>query len=418
MAEPLSSSAAAGPSASPPPNGGPPVQEDFVYSASQARATVAFGAIVTIITTVSVIARLYTHKFVTRRVRVDDAWALLALLCVIAVNTMQSVFTMRYLPEMTSMISNNAGSRIPYATAITYNLAMASLKMTFLFQFYQIFRNVRVMRIVYMVAIFVVGAWSITQILLAVLVCVPIQANWSLDVKGVVCLPTFVSTYINATGTMVTDVIVLFLPFPTLWSLKLRGRQIWAVFGVFGIGAIVPIISAGRIWSLGHAPPKGYMSTSCWTIAEIGIGVTTASLATIRHLRDRRVNSLLSRSLPTNRRDSFTEGVMSQDPAQQFSHQRSGSEVDLIGVNRTGTSGSLDSNFKLFGKKKGLPPSALGAQDDQTDLTLNNKGSTKVNITSFRRKKEMPMSEGAANFLGEFGIVVERTWEVQEIRME
>lgn len=115
---------------------------------------------------------------------------------------------------------------------------MASLKMTFLFQFYQIFRNVRVMRIVYMVAIFVVGAWSITQILLAVLVCVPIQANWSLDVDGVVCLPTFVSTYINATGTMVTDVIVLFLPFPTLWSLKLRGRQIWAVFGVFGIGAM------------------------------------------------------------------------------------------------------------------------------------------------------------------------------------
>ncbi|KAF9881761.1 hypothetical protein CkaCkLH20_00907 [Colletotrichum karsti] len=413
MAEPMSTAAAAGPTA--PAGMAPPSQEDFVYSASMARATVAFGAIVTVITTASVVARLYTHNFVIKKVRIDDAWALCAVLSVIAVNIMQSVFAMRYLPEMTSMISNSEGSRIPYATAITYNVAMASLKITFLFQFYQIFRHVRVMRIVYLVAIFIVGAWSITQILLAVLVCVPIEANWNPSVPGVVtCLPTFVATYINATGTMVTDVIVLFLPLPTLWSLRLRGRQIWAVFGVFGIGAIVPVISAGRIWSLSHPPPKGYMSTACWTIAEIGVGVITASLATIRHLRDRRVNTLLSRS-QTGRRDSLSEGVSTQDPTQAFSHQRSGSEVDLIGVDRTGTSGSLDSSFKLFGKKKALQASEISVPNHATDLTPN-KGSTKTNITS-SRNKEIPMSEGAANFLGEFGIRVERTWEVQEIRM-
>lgn len=51
---------------------------------------------------------------------------------------------------------------------IIYNVAMASWKMTFLFQFDQIFRYVYVMRIVYTVAIFIVAAWSIAQIFLAV----------------------------------------------------------------------------------------------------------------------------------------------------------------------------------------------------------------------------------------------------------
>lgn len=121
---------------------------------------------------------------------------------------------------------------------ITYNVAMASLKMTFLFQFYYIFQNVYVMRIVYTVAIFIVGAWSIAQIMLAVFVCVPIEANWNHGIDHVRCLPSFVSTYINSSGTILTDVIVLFLPFPTVLSLKLRGRQLWAVFGILGIGAM------------------------------------------------------------------------------------------------------------------------------------------------------------------------------------
>ncbi|KAL0931394.1 uncharacterized protein CTRU02_214129 [Colletotrichum truncatum] len=386
----------------------PPVQLDFVYNMSQAQATVAFGAIVTIITTVSVVVRLYTRYFITKQVRIDDAFAIIALLCTFSVNVMQSVFAIRYLPIIKAMIiEGHDGSKLPYAVAITYNVAMACLKLTFLFQFYHIFRHVRVMKTVYLVAILTVGAWSLAQIILAILVCVPIQANWDLTVSGAVCLPTYVSTYINATGTMVTDIIVLFLPLPTLWGLKLRGRQRWAVFGVFGIGAIVPIISAGRIWSLTRPPPKGYLSTACWTIAELGVGVTTASLATIRHLLDRKVNGLF-------RAEPSSEGAVSQDATQQYSHQRSGSEVDLIHGGLTGRQSAL--SFKLFSKKRVYTDSTLGAQDQQSALTPN-KGSTKTNITS-TRSQEMSMSEGAATFLGEFGIRVEKTWVVEEIRLE
>lgn len=57
----------------------PPTQEDFDYSPTQAKATIAFGAIVTTLTVVSVFARLYTHKFIIRKVRIDDVWAVIAM---------------------------------------------------------------------------------------------------------------------------------------------------------------------------------------------------------------------------------------------------------------------------------------------------------------------------------------------------
>lgn len=99
-------------------------------------------------------------------------------------------------------------------------------------------------------------------------------------------------------------------------------------------------------------------------------------------------------------------------------HQRLGSEVDLVGQSQSAVSGSGDSIFKLFSKKQGARVSDAGLPSPRADLTAN-EGVTKTTIMSFRRgKKEMPVAAGAADFLGEFGIMVERTWEVQEIRME
>lgn len=156
------------------------------------------------------------------------------------------------------------------------------------------------------------------------------------------------------------------------------------------------------------------MSTACWTIAEIGVGVITASLATIRHLRDRKMRSLLSTSLSGTHRDTVSQGIL-QGPTQQLPQHMSGSQVDLIGENQSAVNGSL---VKIFTKKSKSRASTVGIGDPLADLT-GNEGATKTIITSSRRRrKEKPMAAGAADFLGEFGVMVERTWEVQEIRME
>lgn len=129
-------------------------------------------------------------------------------------------------------------AQLYFANEIFYNFAMAFIKMTFLFQFFHIFQYVYRMRIAYIVAMVVVGAWSVSQMLLPLFVCRPIQANWDASVPGTVCIDSIVPTYGNAAGTIMSDIIVLFLPLPTLWSLRLSTSQKWAVLGVFGIGAM------------------------------------------------------------------------------------------------------------------------------------------------------------------------------------
>jgi hypothetical protein len=120
-----------------------------------------------------------------------------------------------------------------------FNVATAFVKFTLLFQFFRIFRYVPTMRTVYIIAMLVVGFWCISQIIVNIIPCLPIQANWDFNSVGTAtCVATSVGTYGNAIGTMLSDIIVLFLPLPTIWSLRLNTMQKWAAFGVFGIGAM------------------------------------------------------------------------------------------------------------------------------------------------------------------------------------
>jgi hypothetical protein len=126
-----------------------------------------------------------------------------------------------------------------FSYQILYNVAMAFVKMTFLFQYFRIFRYVPKMRIVYMIAIVLVGLWSIAQVLINLFSCTPIQAAWDrASAPDALCISPVVLSQGTAIGSVITDIICLFLPLPTLWALKLRTTQKWAAFGVFGVGAM------------------------------------------------------------------------------------------------------------------------------------------------------------------------------------
>jgi hypothetical protein len=120
-----------------------------------------------------------------------------------------------------------------------YNTAMMFIKMTFLLQYFRVFQHVYSMWVAYIVAMIIVGCWCLTQTLLVIFACLPVQAFWDASTLAEAkcwIRPDFV--YINAGGTIVTDLIVLFLPLPTLLHLKLRPTQKWGLIGIFGIGGL------------------------------------------------------------------------------------------------------------------------------------------------------------------------------------
>lgn len=139
-----------------------------------------------------------------------------------------------------------------YVSIVLYNATMMSAKITFLLQYYRVFTLNR-MRIVVLTALGIIGCWSLSQLLVAIFNCTPIQKFWLPATEGT-CIPNLPFWYINAAGNIVTDVAIFVLPLPALSSLKLRKPQKLLLIGIFSLGFFVS--------SSGPSLPQFYHSPS------------------------------------------------------------------------------------------------------------------------------------------------------------
>jgi hypothetical protein len=115
-----------------------------------------------------------------------------------------------------------------------YCAALFAIKMTFLFQYYRILA-VQKLRRVFIAAIVIIGAWSISQLLIGIFICWPIRGFWDSTVQAK-CIPNYPQFYINAAGNIVTDIVVFTLPLPIIGKLQLGRAQKIMLLGIFGLG--------------------------------------------------------------------------------------------------------------------------------------------------------------------------------------
>lgn len=125
-----------------------------------------------------------------------------------------------------------------YVSIVLYNAAVMAIKMTFLAQYYRIFQNSsRANQIAFtFVTVFVI-CWAISQLLIAIFTCHPIQGFWDSTINAV-CVPDHPFWEINAAGNIVTDVMILVAPIPTLARLNLPLRQRYILVGIFSLGLL------------------------------------------------------------------------------------------------------------------------------------------------------------------------------------
>ena len=115
-----------------------------------------------------------------------------------------------------------------------YCAGLFGAKMTFLLQYYRILAVQR-MRIVYIIAMIVIGAWAFAQVLIMLLICRPIQGLWDKSVPAE-CMPNVPQIYVNAGGNIITDIAIFLLPMPAIKHLNLKRPQKILLFGLFSLG--------------------------------------------------------------------------------------------------------------------------------------------------------------------------------------
>ena len=88
--------------------------------------------------------------------------------------------------------------------------------------------------------------WAISGVLVAVFQCQPVSVFWNKLIAGG-CINTDGFVLAEAGITIATDIIVLILPLPMIWRLKISKQQKWAVSGVFMLGSLYALLPSSQL---------------------------------------------------------------------------------------------------------------------------------------------------------------------------
>lgn len=117
---------------------------------------------------------------------------------------------------------------------ILYVFNLVWTKLSILMMYYRIFHFAYFKLWAYIIGTFVI-CWVICITFLFVFICVPVQKLWYPYLEGR-CISQVGTWIANAVSTIVTDLVILFLPIPQVWSLQLRRSEKLAVTLAFGLG--------------------------------------------------------------------------------------------------------------------------------------------------------------------------------------
>jgi hypothetical protein len=123
-----------------------------------------------------------------------------------------------------------------YISQFTYKISINATKASILLLYLRIFVQERFRMICWILMGFV-AAFGTATTLASIFQCTPIPRTWDKSIKGV-CLNTTIFWYTNAGFSIVGDLILLILPMPILYNLKLPLNQRLALMMVFSLGAL------------------------------------------------------------------------------------------------------------------------------------------------------------------------------------
>jgi hypothetical protein len=132
------------------------------------------------------------------------------------------------LPNLETILKMLVAYELIYATAIS------TIKLSVMLFYLRVFVN-RGLRLATKLALGFVATWSAANILQVFLICRPFAKTYSLTVEGT-CGDQIASFIAIGAFNIITDIIIITLPLPTVWSLKMSTAGKLGITGVFLVG--------------------------------------------------------------------------------------------------------------------------------------------------------------------------------------
>ncbi|EPE31836.1 hypothetical protein GLAREA_11918 [Glarea lozoyensis ATCC 20868] len=237
------------------------------------------------IVTLSLTLRLYTRKFIVRKLAIDD------YLCILAwcLSVVYSGLNLRAVANGMSRHQwdfdrlNSASSFQPFTLGIwIYLIYAAIVKLACLFFYRTIFVTSGKTNFFVNLGIVGVSILYIAMFLLQVNQCTPVARVWDWQVPGT-CRKSGFGAYSSSAVNAFTDIYVLIVPIPAVLALPLRACRKFRVISVFSLGLSACSISIVRIFMITSIyKTKDFTWTitkvTTWSVIEINTGLLCACL--------------------------------------------------------------------------------------------------------------------------------------------
>ena len=193
-----------------------------------------------------VVARLYTKAFITKAVGWEDYLSIGALLVAIARTTLDIVAVQvwdlgHHFKDVPLSALRSEAVVVPLDGHL-YVLAITLAKLSILLFLYRIFSVNSKFRIVSWIVGVVISVWASVTLLLGIFACKPIIAQFNFELRfapSTVCSPEpWHVQNIYGFCNIIADFVLLLMPMPMLWNLKMVMAKRIGVAVVFASGIL------------------------------------------------------------------------------------------------------------------------------------------------------------------------------------
>ncbi|KAJ8070660.1 hypothetical protein OCU04_001031 [Sclerotinia nivalis] len=262
--------------------------------------TICFG----LLSIIAVLLRFNARKITKAPFGADDYLAFSAMLCTLflCVDVLIAVYDgnlgghLRIDPTTGEPIQSNSYLVFSKCLWVAQFLSVPAAgfnKLSVLFLYRRIFIG-KVFSAITICMIVIVSIWNVSFFLANLLDCIPINLNWrpAVGTSGF-CINILTMFWAILISDILTDAIILTLPWYQIWKLKMstaRKLQISAIFLlgglVVGAGIVRCILSVGGVASQNSDFDYTYSRSPAvyWTIIHSGAGVISSCLPTFRPL--------------------------------------------------------------------------------------------------------------------------------------
>ncbi|KAK6948368.1 hypothetical protein Daesc_010134 [Daldinia eschscholtzii] len=332
---------------------------DSLNLAHDNRASILIGVVCLVCTvaTTAVGLRFYTRSCMLKQLGIDDYLILAAWVFALATGISQCTNTRNGLGKHVWDLGSDAQRsnylKGFYVSIALYNTGLLFIKLAFLTQYYRVLA-IKKMRTILVVAMILIGCWSISQIAVGIFICDPVSGFWEKSTGS--CIGNYPQWYINAAGNIATDIAIFVLPLPVLRHLHLPKAQKLVLIGIFSFGFFTCAISVIRIKFLQLGGDFSYENVegSSWSITELCSGITCACLPTLRPLVSKWIPALSNR-LHKPARNSCMVGA-----ERGSRHMRGNSDASRMNMK------GKDEFFYYFGVQA-RPSDSLDGSDDSLE---------------------------------------------------